>query len=167
MAISDLEVVPATDQLVGSMADRLRHCDVAECMAAADMTGSEGLVSSYRASEQCWVVLWKGRATVCFGVVEQSPRIGTPWMLATDELMDMAYEFLLESPKWIETVRAPYALLMNWVDARNAVSIKWLMRMGFTIGGPRPYGPYGELFHPFWMKGCRVGHEMEGAPVCA
>jgi hypothetical protein len=157
MASSDLQVVVATEDLLRSMAGRLRERDVVECRAAADMTAEEGLFGSFDASEKCWVALWKGRATIAFGVSKMADLIGSPWMLATDDIKAMAFTFLEESPKYIDLIKEPYALLLNWVDERNDISIKWLLRMGFTIGTARPYGPFATMFHPFWMRGGTIG----------
>lgn len=50
---------------------------------------------------------------------------------------------------------APFALLTNYVDARNAVSIRWLRWLGFEIEPAAPFGIHGLPFHRFSM---RVNH---------
>jgi hypothetical protein len=75
-----------------------------------------------------------------------------PWMLGTDLMLNNRHTFIRESRKIVAAWRERFAVLSNYVDARNTVSIAWLRWLGFTIGDAVPYGPFGLPFHRFEMR---------------
>jgi hypothetical protein len=70
-----------------------------------------------------------------------------PWLLATEEVERQPVTFYRESGKLFPTVAAGYERLVNWVDARNTLSLRWLEWLGFEMGPPVPFGVRGLEFH--------------------
>lgn len=58
---------------------------------------------------------------------------GTPWMLGSDRLLAVQTTFIRHSRAIIALMQHHYPFLLNWVDARNTVHIRWLKRMGFKF----------------------------------
>ena len=56
-----------------------------------------------------------------------------------------------------------FPVLRNVVDARNTVSIRWLVWLGFTIGTPQPMGVRGLPFIPFANE--RAMMIVEACPI--
>jgi hypothetical protein len=76
-------------------------------------------------------------------------RVGSPWFLATDRIMDVARQFDAQTIHWVTWMQRVYPLLENYVAHSNRVSRFWLRRAGFTIHPPQPIGIKGELYSPF------------------
>lgn len=65
-----------------------------------------------------------------FGVSED----GRIWLISTPELPKHSIRFLKDSRKWIEEFHKDHEVLWNWVDARQTVHLKWLIKwLGFHI----------------------------------
>ena len=59
--------------------------------------------------------------------------IGFIWLLGTDEIKDISWQFLRESREWLEKISSPYKMVCNMVHEENTVHIKWLKFLGFTF----------------------------------
>lgn len=77
--------------------------------------------------------------------------IGTPWMLATEQVFDFPLAFVREGRKITEQMLAIYPSLINYVDARNTASIRWLKHLGYKVHEAEPYGPQKTPFRRFEM----------------
>lgn len=77
--------------------------------------------------------------------------IGAPWMLATDRAHEFRGALIRIGQEYIQAMTAQYPELINYVDARNTASIRWLKRLGFTIHEAAPMGQQGLPFHKFTM----------------
>lgn len=75
--------------------------------------------------------------------------VGSPWLLGTDVMDVYPKEILKDARRYIDFISERYPRQMNYVDARNEPSIRWLERIGFTIDPPVPYGVEGRPFHRF------------------
>ena len=75
---------------------------------------------------------------------------GSPWLLGTDKLIDTKKEFIPQAKEWVERINGDYPLLLNYVHADNAVSIKWLKSLGFEfIKYIKEYGVGRQPFYQF------------------
>jgi len=79
--------------------------------------------------------------------------IGVPWLLSSKSLPKHAKAFLRRNKEYIDEELGNFGLLMNYVDARNKVSIRWLKWLGFSFDEAAPYGMDQRPFHLFKMKG--------------
>lgn len=149
------KVVEGTLDLLIQMSSHLREADVQEVKAASGATPEEALTRSFNRSSKCWVAVLRGRPILAFGVAPLSIMgfIGSPWLLATDEILKVRREFIRESKRYVNEMSEGFELLQNYVDARNRVSINWLSWCGFVMEDAEPYGYEGRLFHRFHKQG--------------
>jgi hypothetical protein len=76
---------------------------------------------------------------------------GAPWMLGTDVLDRNSRSLMRLAPGYISVLQNEFSHLENFVDARNARSIRWLRRLGFSIREPRRMGLSDVTFYRFEM----------------
>ena len=77
---------------------------------------------------------------------------GQPWMLGTTRMAAHGRSLGLISRRYIAEASRSFALLTNYVDARNAPSIRFLRWLGFTIEPARPFGAGRLPFHRFELR---------------
>ena len=89
-----------------------------------------------------------------FGVAPMSVlgHNGSAWLLATPELAKVARVFVVESRLYVRRMLEVFPVVMNFVDQRNAVSLRWLRWLGARFDEPRAYGALGLPFVPFQMR---------------
>lgn len=125
---------PARWEDIAALAPTIREQDRTEIWHSHGMTPQEGLEFSFdKAVEAHSIISDKEEVIGMFGVGEVAPRIGVPWLLASDELPKVQRQFLPESLKWVNKVNDQYDLLFNYVYAGNTVSIRWLKWLGFSF----------------------------------
>ena len=152
--MSKYQMVPASEEHALELARNIRKEDAAELWASAKETPTRAILKSVKRSEECLAGLVDGRVVCVFGVVPYSflSNTGIIWMLATPELEVHARAFLRRNKTWIAGVRQKFPRLINVVDARNTVAVKWLKWLGFTVKEPMPMGPFRLPFHSFEMR---------------
>ena len=131
----------------------LRPADMAECLAyGGDVR--EGIEASVRRSLLCWTAWVDGELAAIFGVAPlvMLTGMGAPWMLGTPLIGTHRRVLVGKTPEYIAQMQRSFPHLVNFVHARNKASVRWLRRLGFTIHGAVPYGPFAEMFHPFEMR---------------
>jgi hypothetical protein len=139
------------------LANNMRQSDIEEVQAGSGDSPFTGLVRSVRATPHPIVVIDPDRGEVlsAFGVCDTgllTPGVGVPWFLASKNAHKYVREYATFVPPVMEMYREAYHLLVNYVDARNKVSIRWLKRLGFTIEDPIIYGCEQRPFHRFYME---------------
>lgn len=145
--MSRLTVADARPADAQSLAPRLRQADLAEIAAA---TGERPEVALHRgivASAAPRTVLAAGVPIAIFGVVNCGGGVGSPWLLGSDAMLTHWFECARRSREEIEYMRAEWPRLENYVDARNAIHIRWLQWLGAKLHGPYTHG-VARL--PFW-----------------
>lgn len=149
--MAEAVIRPASPDDVADLAPRLRAADRAEVWASHRATPFEALDCSVRWSDDARAGLVDGVVMCLWGVVPLSliGRVGSPWMLASDDLERHPRLFLRRCRDVVAEMQAPYRLLTNHVDARNRLSIRWLRWLGFEIGPAEPWGFDRLPFHRF------------------
>lgn len=97
-----------------------------------------------------------GKAVALFGCAPLGALVsgyGAPWLLGTPRLERQARALMFLSRNYISKWRGIYPALVNFVDAENELSIKYLSALGFTLDAPVPHGAQGTPFRRFWMEG--------------
>ena len=147
-------IVPTSEDYVKELSLSMRKPDVEEIWAAGHLTPKQAIFLSLGVSSNDGTALVNGKVMCMFGVGMLSilSNIGVPWMLGTSLMDEHAHHFLRKSRKWINKVKEEYPLLINYVDARNVMSIRWLKWMGFKMFPAEPYGAQGLPFHRFEMR---------------
>lgn len=149
------EVVDATDAHVLEVADNMRQADRDEVYATSHHNAHTALARSVQATPEPKAGLADGRAMCIFGIGVSgllSVR-GSPWLLGHEELPQHARAFLRMSHDWVKEERVKFDQLVNYVDARNVHSIRWIKFLGFEIEDPKPWGIDKLPFHRFtWTR---------------
>lgn len=139
------------------IAAHMRAADVAEVRACGH-TPLEALQRSAAESCDLFVATVGERPAAVFGVVSASllGGEGIIWMLGTDDVALRRRAVMRVARTYIRRMLRVFPVLTNHVHARNVVSVGWLARLGFEIKPPVPFGPCGEMFHPFEMRAPNV-----------
>ena len=151
----NLVIVPADLSTADRLANQLRDADRREIIA----TGATDVGHAIRRSVELSIwsyAVFDGDALVCIvGVAAVSllSGIGTPWLLATDHMARLSRDVIVMTGRFVELMHQDFSVLVNWVDARNTRSIRWLKWAGFTVGQPQAVGAGGALF-------CRFSKEI-------
>ena len=140
-------IAPATEGDAYIVAKYMRDEDAAEVIAEG-WSPIDALLQSMAASREPMAWRADGEPLCLFGIAAPTilSTVGVPWILTTRNLPQHWRPFLRGSRKWIEQVRQEYALLVNCVDARYRLALDWLEWLGFEIGEPEPFGPFGLPF---------------------
>lgn len=77
---------------------------------------------------------------------------GAPWMLAVEGVERLSRHLVTLGRRGVAQMLSVHPRLVNHVDARNTISIRWLERLGFTIEAAAPFGVKGLPFHRFTME---------------
>lgn len=147
-----VDIRPATPDDARALV--LRAADRAEIDALTGRDPRAVLAESVDRSTSAWAGCADGALVCLFGVVPLSLAgvTGIPWLLGSDAVTRYGRPFLRRNRAYVRTMLREYPVLRNVVDARNAVSIRWLKWLGFTMGQPVPMGVRGLPFIPFWME---------------
>ena len=149
-----INIVPATFQHAVYIAENVRDEDREEMWASCMQQPSRALRLGMEFSDKCLTGLIDDVPVCMWGVLSESMIFnhGTPWMVAAKGIDDRAAVFLRHCKAPVMDLLNNYAMLENYVDARNTRSITWLKWLGFTIEEPRPYGALKMPFHRFFMQ---------------
>lgn len=151
---------PSADRL------RFRRATLADAQAlVADMrpadrdeiTASSGpnlLATVQRAigeTPDCVACEFGGRLVSIGGAVPLSLLSGeaSPWMLGTSLFQRFPGRLTRAARTYLARMQQTYPHLVNYVDARNVQSVRWLRRLGFEIHPAAPHGVAGLPFHRF------------------
>jgi len=118
------------------LAKVMRESDRKEVMASHGHTPYEALLNSYTVSDSCYSWIYKGKVIAMCGVSTMEKRVGSPWLLGSDELTStprVTFSLLRESLRWIKHHQTKYPMLVNYVHAENKASLEWLKHLGFTF----------------------------------
>lgn len=141
--------VPATVEHAASMAPRMRATDAAEVWAARHVTPLESLVSSVETSTYSRAFLADDLVVCIHGV--HTPNLlsdyGIMWALTANEVEDHVVAFLRQSKRFVAEFYPRYRLLLNFVDARHTMAVRWLQWLGFTVYPAEPFGMDKLPFH--------------------
>ena len=117
------------------LAPKLRKEDERECNTMGH-TGEQALCLGYTCSTLCRSVIdSKGSVVAMYGVSPISDISGRVWMLGSKGLLKISREFLKGSKGEVESMHKLYPHLMNYIDSRNEVHVRWIRWLGFKILG--------------------------------
>ncbi|WP_250533981.1 hypothetical protein [Caballeronia sp. AZ10_KS36] len=135
------------------IAEYMRPADVDEVEAC---TGQRDALPILRMgaeiSHPVWTIEVAGEPAGIFGAVP-ADGVGSVWMLGTHMLERAPKQLTKLGCAYVRRMAEQYGTLANFVDARNAKSIHWLARLGFTVEkSATQHGALGLPFYRFWMK---------------
>lgn len=153
--MTEYALEPTTREHIEIVAANMREADRLEIWATAHHTPLQALTVSASATEYPLTGLADGEPRCIFGIAKSSllSRDGSPWLLGHEYLPQHAKAFLRMSRAWVEEERMLYRNLVNYVDARNDQSIRWIKWLGFELEEAKPYGVDKIPFHKFtWTR---------------
>lgn len=131
--------------------ENMRQSDRDEIWAANRMTPYEAISQGLRDSIYRYVVRVGDLPVALCGVAPLGnpldSRFGVPWLLGTDDISKAPISFFRGSREVLKTWYPRFTHLINFVDARNVLSLKWLKWLGFKIHHAREYGVDQLHFH--------------------
>lgn len=147
-------VRPSTTSDIQSLAPRLRQEDLRELAALNGCGAYEALSEGLRRSVECWSITFDGLVIGMFGVapLEGRPDTGAIWLLASDDLPKIRWEFLKKTRPWVGYFHTKYPKLTNMVDSRNSQHVKWIKWAGFDFINEYEVGPDKILFREFFKE---------------
>ena len=125
----------STFQDCRDMAPYMREQDANEVMASSGATPLRALQAGYNssASSGCFTIIHEDGSIVGMFGVADCGHFASPWLLGTDKLTETKRVMLPVAATWVEGLLDQYPLLLNYVDAENTVSKKWLKSLGFKF----------------------------------
>jgi hypothetical protein len=151
----NMEIKPATMADAVYIGEHLRLADDIELRACQQDAPCVAVVRSYSAAEWCNIVHVDGVPAVIYGVTRTNiDGVGSPWMLATDDIAKIGRRFLKGSRAEVQRMRESFPWLYNKVHCENRLSMKWLRWLGFEIFDD-PVGSGGK-FREFLMRPTNV-----------
>lgn len=131
-----IEVVPARAKHVNTIARRMRAIDKLECETMGH-SPKDALRLGLIGSTLAWTVMIDGQPEAMMGASPLSitEGKGRPWLLMTDVAGRQMVALVRLGARYTYVMHQHYPLLENWIHADNTRSMRWLARLGYTIGG--------------------------------
>lgn len=147
-------IIPSTEDHAQELAFTMRQVDRDEIWASGHKFPLEALLGGIKGPGEAYTCFYKDEVVCMFGVTKQTllGREGVPWLLGSDLILDHAEFFLRESLIFMDDWNGKYSVLVNLVDKRNKIAIRWLKWLGFNIFPAIPFGPDKMLFHAFELR---------------
>ena len=120
---------------VNAIAASLRSADAQELRSASGLGADEALRRSVEGSDKLWL-LWAGAKPVFVcGVagLPTIPEVGIVWGVGANAIEHHPKAFTRACMKITAEMHKTFPVLMNWVDERNTVHVKWLEWMGYEM----------------------------------
>lgn len=125
---------------IAYVAARLREADRRETIALG-LRPELALELSAASSDFVWTGLIDDEPSLIFGCSQGVlSDCGEVWALGTDKCSRYPREMLLYGRRKLREMLEIYPVLENHCDARYEAALRWLPRIGFTVGKPEPYG---------------------------
>lgn len=137
------------------VAANMRQADIEEITAGTGSSPADALIESVMLSTACLALDIDGEPAAIFGVAPLTGMLGSmgsPWLLGTRLLERRPRALIALGPYYRDGMLAMYPHLVNYVDARNTRSIRWLKWLGFEFDEAKPHGAAGLPFHRFELR---------------
>lgn len=154
MAARDYRLRPATLADAAAIAAVARPADVAEVRAADGLSVEEAVSRAFRRPGHVLAGTCDGELLAIFGTVVISAlgNAGAPWLIGSQALPRHAKKFCALNRWYVGEMMREFDALINFVDARNTMSMRWLVWLGFHLDPPAPYGVERRPFHRFHLR---------------
>lgn len=148
------EVLPLSIDEVPAIASIVRQADIDEITEALGIPMEQALYDAVLGSLNAKKIVVEGEVVAVFGdaVYSLLGSVGVPWLISTVHVERHARAFLKVCKPEVQAMLTRHQHLLNYVDVRNTVAIRWLKWLGFTFGPAAPYGARRFLFHPFTLN---------------
>jgi len=117
-----------------SLAPRLKDIDKNEIDWTSGLSPLQGLQQSIEESVETVTAELDGKPCVMAGIAPSNDDWYGIWLLSDDRLQDCKSDFMEACSSVLEQWMREYAKVYNFVSVRNDVSLRWLQKLGFTLG---------------------------------
>lgn len=148
------EVLPVHPDDLATIAPLVRQADLDEIEGALRTPIHHALLEGVTGSRKARQIVVDGLVVAVFGDAdcEHATGLGVPWLISTVHVERFPRAFLAVCKPEVADMLTRHDALLNYVDVRNRVAIRWLKWLGFDFHDPEPYGAAGEPFYPFTMR---------------
>ena len=146
-------VLPIHPDEVDGLLPQVRQADLDEIEGALGVSMREALMDGVTGSCKVAKIVVGDKVLAVFGDADCPglPGVGVPWLISTVHVERHAKAFLQVCRPEVANMMTRHHGLLNFVDVRNTVAIRWLKWLGFTFEAAIPYGLADEPFYPFHM----------------
>lgn len=137
----------ATQEHIELIHDKIRQDDCNEVMAASGCSIYDVLTNTLTLGGEHIAGFIDNNLVCIFGIVHLSDKICIPYLLGTDLLNSNNIILCRNSKRYIKRWKKEFEYMVNFVDKRNVLALKWLSWLGFTIHEEAPYGVSGLPFN--------------------
>jgi hypothetical protein len=150
----EAEVLPVSVEDVPAILQIVRQADIDEITEALGVPMEEALLDAVTGSLNAKKIVVDGLVVAVFGDAVYSilGSIGVPWLISTIHVERHARAFLKVCRPEVQGMLTRHQHLLNYVDARNTVAIRWLKWLGFNFAPAAPYGARRFPFHQFTLN---------------
>lgn len=146
---TEAQLEQATVEHAYELAETMRPEDAAEALAWTGEGPLQSVLHCLESSSAAWTVLVGGEVLCLCGVApSRTPGRGIAWMLSSEQILRHRRPFIRVSRRVVSMMLELYPVLVNAVDARYWLSIRWLQWMGFTVDKTTTIEVRGQCFHP-------------------
>lgn len=131
----------------GKLSPILRLADRREVIAHSGQSAKDGLETALNASDECWSVDYDDKPIAMFGYLVDSGGSANVWMLGSDKIKDIRWQFLRESKRWLNNIAKDFDRVWAVADVRNKKHTDWYTWLGFSIMATIHAGPFGLPFY--------------------
>lgn len=125
------------DKAIETLAANMRQSDRDEMEAMGHTDALEVVRRSVQCSDAnfSWAAYSGDKLLFIAGCsrFKDAPGVGVPWLLGTDELKHFTKTLTQVCKIEIKNMLNRYAVLMNVIDVRNVMTIRWLQSLGFEF----------------------------------
>ena len=125
----------------------LRTADKKEIIAAHGNIQKETLEDGIRTSDECWAVVLEDETIALYGYRETDDNSAYVWMLGSEKLLDIRWQFLRATRNTIKQIIKKYDSLWSLSYAKNTVHSDWYKWAGFKVMDTFNAGPFSLPFN--------------------
>jgi hypothetical protein len=129
------------------LAPNLRLADRREVIAHSGSSAREALELNLQASDKAWTVILEEEPIAIFGYIRSGEDEANIWMLGSDKIKDIKWQFLRESKRWLIAVMEDFSRVWAIADVRNIAHKDWYEWLGFSVVTTILTGPFNLPFY--------------------
>ena len=108
----------------------LRPADKREIIAGTGELLQSSLDDGIRTSDECWTLVLEDEPIAVYGYRETSEKDAYIWMLGTEKILDIRWQFLRATKNTVKQIIKNYDSLWSLSYARNTVHSDWYKWVG-------------------------------------
>lgn len=145
----------ATREHAWQLSQAMRQADRDEVRASGGFTPYDAALTSLEKSEVAWTLVFNDCIAAMWGLAafpELGENVAVPWLLTTDVVDRYPMTFLRCCKSELDVLLDWYPVLVQAIDARHQVAVRWAKWLGFEVKPAAPHGVEGRPFHPIILR---------------